>query len=136
MAINRLRDHGHLAAIPWPNWLLAVLLPPPVTQPAPARSQHQNATDSDVERFAARLLFNVRTARSGNRHDVLRNTALAFGGMLPKLGADTDAIATALLDAVIAAGGSEVDRRNALATISWGLTQGRCRPLEMRHARR
>jgi len=74
-------------------------------------------------------LRRVETAPGGHRHVDLRNAALTIGGLLDVASLSSDEAAEALLAAVLRAGGDYVDRRNARATIAWGLEQGRLRPL-------
>lgn len=126
--------HGGPPA-PWPTWLSAALVvPPPVPQRAatphryPCRA-HISSRDTRATRLIERALFRVRTATPGERHSKLRAAACTLGGLLDA-GDFTEASAEReLLAAVKSAGGTDVNERNALATIAWGLRKGRQSPL-------
>jgi hypothetical protein len=116
----------------WPEWLVAILMPPPAPrrQGAPSR-----LPDAIAHRRAAAILAasltRLRTAPGGQRHFRLRAAACTLGGLAEVAGiSDADA-ERELMAAVLAAGGDAVNERNAQATIRWGLSKGRAAPLTM-----
>ena len=52
-----------------------------------------------------------------------------LGGILDVSGMSRSVATRLLLEAVMSAGGTRVDQRNALATIKWGLERGAASPL-------
>lgn len=117
----------------WPEWLLSVLLPPPpAPRPPAAPSRLPDAVAHPrAAAILAASLTRLRTAPEGQRHYRLRAAARTLGGLAEVAGiSDADA-ERELLAAVQAAGGDAVIERNAAATISWGLAQGRARPLSL-----
>jgi hypothetical protein len=118
--------HGGPPAL-WPAWLLTLLMHQPAPQPPVTRS-HTNP-NAFAMRLIERALLRVRVAAPGQRHAKLRAAACTLGGLLDT-GCFTEAEAQReLFAAVKAAGGSDVNDRNAFATIAWGLRKGRQSPL-------
>ncbi len=116
---------------PWPTWLLRAMAPPPPPKPAPRR---EPATDGAAPRAVAVIattLARLEMAAPGERHYQLRKAAYTVGGLLDRCGFTVSDAERVLLDAVLRAGGADVDQRNATATIRWGLEQGRSSPLDL-----
>jgi hypothetical protein len=119
---------------PWPDWLLDLLLPKPKTEPQHAAWVSKLTTDDTAaRRLIQSQLARVASARPGERHKRLRNAALTIGGILAaEPGTSRSAVASELLSAVVNAGGDDVRRDNASATIEWGLEKGAAKPLRLR----
>lgn len=117
----------------WPDWLLALVLPPPASEiPPNLGGSWFRPTSSDapeqLDRVVQNAIARVRSAAEGQKHFQLRNAALLLGGIQDRSGfSDGEAIHW-LLDALPA---SVRDWKAATETASWGLAQGRCRPLEL-----
>lgn len=114
---------------PWPQWLLDQLLPAPglvVTPETPISI----ASDKHARRLIQRCLDRVSRSSPGQRHYALRSASFTIGGIVGSgLGSGKAEAARALLDAVLAAGGIDVDVTNAKATIMSGLEKGSKAPL-------
>ena len=115
----------------WPEWLLQILLPPALPQPTMPRRRDVSTGDATTRRIIARALDRVVSASPGQRHYALRAASCTLGGLLDVIDVPASTIARDLLHAVIAAGGSDVDVRNAEATIAWGLQKGAASPLSL-----
>ena len=116
----------------WPDWLLTILIPPPAP-PRETRSRRHDLSNSDAttRRIIARALDRVVRAAPGQRHYALRAASCTLGGLLDVIDVPASTIARDLLDAVIEAGGGDVDVKNAEATIAWGLQKGAASPLSL-----
>ena len=111
----------------WPDWLLSLALPAPPPPRAPSAPRRPVSAEH-AERIVNSALARVRAARDGQKHFVLRNTALLLGGIAADAGiADADAVRW-LVDALPA---SIKDETTAARTAAWGLTQGRARPITL-----
>ena len=117
---------------PWPDWLLrpGLALPPPEPPPLPAGAPRAPYNANLAQQMVERALSRVAAAPAGQRHYQLRAAACTIGGLLDPAGLPKERVARDLLNAVIDAGGSDVDRKNAEATIRWGLERGGRSPLE------
>ena len=115
----------------WPDWLLPVAMPASKTSHVRPDVKPQKRTDQLVyryQRYVEKLLENVSSAPEGRKHDVLRNTALALGGILAAAGI-SHADAHAML--IQALPDSVVDWENAKRTAEWGLKEGEGKPWEI-----
>jgi hypothetical protein len=117
----------------WPEWLLALLLPKPKADaPHEAWVAKLSANDTAARRLIQSQLTRVANARPGERHKRLRNAALTIGGILAAEPVTSRSeIAAELYSAVRHAGGDDVNKDNAEATISWGLEKGADKPLRV-----
>jgi hypothetical protein len=115
--------------VSWPEWLLALLSPPPPVSSLPAMGHRRMSGNIRTLRLVERALFRVRTAPPGQRHINLRAAACTLGGLLDAAGISEAEAERELFAAVLAAGGNDVAERNARATIAWGLRKGREKPL-------
>lgn len=116
-------------AADWPAWLLRTIV---TTPPAPTSAPTVRQGAISTEHVIRRALLRVETAQPGERHCRLRDAALTLGGVLDCWSISQAAATRALLEAVKRAGGGDVDERNALGTITWGLTKGAASPLSLR----
>lgn len=117
----------------WPDWLLALALPPPRPQPPLPSSPSAPISSALFDQIIGAALDRVRAAPDGQKHLVLRNQALLIGGLQDKIGlADAEAMRL-LMNALPS---SVQDWRNAEQTAGWGLTQGRARPIDIRERSR
>lgn len=115
----------------WPAWLLEALRYkpfPPRLAPSAARP-FVSGTRPGL--MVDRALARVRSAARGSRHHTLRAAACTIGGLLDAAGISRNQAEEMLLQAVLASGGGDIDRRNALGTIAWALDRGTSRPLTM-----
>ena len=112
---------------PWPAWLLSDLLPKPLVS-SRAKAPVREISDTRIRRVLQRCVDRVSRATPGQRHYALRSASYAIGGLLGD-GLQKDEAVRALLQAAVDAGGSDVDERNALATITSGLEKGALAPL-------
>jgi hypothetical protein len=122
-----------LAPAQWPAWLLDLLLPKPVANPVKGTWRGQMPSNGTAaRRIVQRQIERVAGAAPGQRHRTLRNAALLIGGVLD-LDPDNSraAIASQLLSAVVDAGGDDVRKSNAEATILWGLDAGASKPIRI-----
>ena len=95
------------------------------------RRRDVSTGDATTRRIIARALDRVVSASPGQRTTPLRAASCTLGGLLDVIDVPASTIARDLLDAVIEAGGSDVDVRNAEATIAWGLQKGAASPLSL-----
>ena len=102
------------------------LRPPPAPPPA---TRTALADDTALRRLIARTLDRIASASEGQRHVQLRAASRTLGGLLDTAGIPRSVVERDLLNAVLQAGGSDVDQRNATATIAWGLDKGTAAPL-------
>ena len=119
---------------PWPSWLLTTLFPKPIDEARSQAWRERIAGDAtEARRLIQKQLERVAHAAPGQRHTRLRAAARTIGGLLDLDDSITRADAERrLLDAVVDAGGNDVDRNNAKKTIVWGLDQGVRAPLRIR----
>ncbi len=113
----------------WPNWLLAVLLPPPPPPRPSAPSCHISQPGTPAARIITATLTRLELAGPGHKHERLRAAACTMGGLMDEAGFSSADAERVLFDAVKRAGGAGVVERNARATIAWGLEKGRQSPL-------
>jgi hypothetical protein len=69
----------------WPAWLLPVAMPASKTAHVRPDVKPQQRTDQLVyryQKYVEKLLANVSSAPEGQKHDILRNNALALGGVI------------------------------------------------------
>ncbi len=115
----------------WPDWLLPVAMPASKTAHVRPDVKPQQRTDQLVyryQRYVEKLLANVSSAPEGQKHDILRNNAIALGGVLVTAGI-SHADAHAML--IEALPDSVVDWGNAERTAEWGLKEGEAKPLDI-----
>lgn len=117
----------------WPAWLLKILLPPaPPPKTVVNSGRLWPATNNSAAlRIITRALGRVASASPGQRHYELRAASCTLGGLLQLIDVPASTIARDLLNAVVTAGGSDVDVKNAEATIAWGLQKGAASPLSL-----
>ena len=125
-----MKDHLPHRLAKWPGY--GLLHVPAAEELAPRQQPLSRprsiASDTTARRMLQRCLDRVSRAGEGQRHVALRSASLTAGGLLGVDVAESEA-AQLLLEAVQHAGGSNVDARNAAATIAWGLKKGSARPL-------
>lgn len=116
----------------WPDWLLALALPPP-EKPRPAASQgpREPIPQGRLQAIRDRALDRVRSAPDGGKHFVVRNMALLLGGIASDAGFTDDTAVQWLLNALPS---SVKDRNAAQKTAQWGLENGRRNPVDLRDA--
>lgn len=100
----------------WPDWLLELVLrqPKPSTPPPPL--PRETISSRRVGALVENVLGRVRNAAEGQKHFVLRNAALTFGGLLHLGHYTTDQAVRWLLDALPS---TIKDRQNAEKTARW-----------------
>lgn len=121
----------HSAPAEWPPWLLeALLYKAPASIFFPARHRRPAGDGNDARRMTDALLERLARTAPGQRHHALRATARTIGGLLDAAGLSEAEASNLLFSAILTAGGSDVNRRNATETIAWALSKGRAAPLE------
>ena len=120
-------DHSAIAE--WPGWLLASLSYQPKPDPPPSRARAYRSNGGSADNLIAATVRKVESAPEGSRHATLRAAARTLGGVMGAAGLDNGTASRLLLDAVLRAGGTRIDQRNALGTIAWGLERGAASPL-------
>lgn len=134
--------HGGLisnVALPaaWPAFLLRELLRAP--EPTPGETawrERVKGDDTYARRVVQRQLERVASAPPGQRHDTLRKAGKIIGGILHMDDATSHTdVAQSLYNAVREAGGDDVSKENATATIEWALDWGKRNPLTERGTR-
>jgi len=116
----------------WPVWLLEALRQKPIApRMAPSSARPFISDGTRANAMIGRALDRVRTAAKGSRHHTLRAAACTVGGLLDSAGISRSQAEEMLLQAVLASGGGDIDRRNALGTIGWALDRGASSPLAM-----
>jgi Bifunctional DNA primase/polymerase, N-terminal len=116
----------------WPEWLLApgLALPKPrPTRPVCPAGAYVPPNDKRLEGYRLKLLANVRQASDGQKHERLRDNALALGGIAEMAGFSDESALAWLLDAL--AGKNVADWKLAENTALWGLAAGRAKPIEL-----
>lgn len=115
----------------WPDWLLELVLKAG-TPPKPQRPRSSAATqpvdDKRLSGFISKVVDRVRHAAEGQKHYVLRNSALSLGGIQAAAGFSDETAISWLTEALPA---TVEDWKNAEATAAWGLRAGRERPIEL-----
>jgi hypothetical protein len=114
----------------WPEFLLQPGLAIPKPPPArPVRTEtEQRVSDRRLEGFRRHELAKLNQARDGQKHYLLRNTALLLGGLLHE-GQFTEADSVGwLLEALP---GSVKDWKLAERTAMWGIAAGAERPIKL-----
>ncbi len=121
-------DHSPIA--PWPDWLLHTLLTKPAPTPLPRRpTKPFQLGGRGADAMIASALRKLENASDGSRHAILRAASTTIGGVMDQAGLSEGEASKLLLDAVLVAGGTLVDQRNAAGTIAWGLKRGAASPL-------
>lgn len=114
---------------PWPGWLLEPGLALPKDKPRPISSgAYVPASDARHEGYRVSILANVRKAADGQKHQALRNAALALGGIAEAAGFSDDEAVSWLMDALPP---SVRDWNAAKNTAAWGLIAGREKPITL-----
>jgi hypothetical protein len=85
-------------------------------------------SNARLEGYCISILANVRKAADGQKHEALRNAALALGGIAEAAGFSDDAAVNWLMDALPT---SVLDWDAARTTASWGLVKGREKPIKL-----
>ncbi len=132
-------EHGGLISnvappAPWPAWLLHELLRKPDPTPGElAWRERVKGDETYARRLVQRQLERVASAPPGRRHDTLRAAGKVIGGILHL---DNDltrsSVERELYSAVKEAGGDDVVKANAKATIAYALDWGKAHPLTPR----
>jgi hypothetical protein len=120
----------------WPEWLLVPglgLPKPKPTRPVSSGAAYVPANDKRFEGYRLKLLANVRQAPDGQKHERLRDNALALGGIAERAGFSDETAVGWLLDAL--AGRNVADWKLAENTAFWGLAAGREQPIELEDRR-
>lgn len=114
---------------PCPDWLLELILARPAASERPTFKPNGHAPSRNrIDGYVRWLLDRVRAAADGQKHVVLRNTALLFGGILEQSGYGESEAAELLLGALPM---GVADYRLAGRTAEWGLRYGAARPYEL-----
>jgi hypothetical protein len=114
---------------PWPEWLLAMVLPKPKpAAPVAPSTPRQPVSSKRLDRIVEGALAKVRAAPDGQKHNILRDQALLLGGIQHLAGFSAGEAVRWLMDALPA---SAKDRNAAEETAIWGVENGRARPVEI-----
>ena len=122
---------SELPPAPWPDWLLepGLALPPtPKERPISSAGPYVPTSDARHEAYRLAILSNVREAADGQKHQALRNAALALGGIAEAAEFSDDEATSWLMNALPP---SVRDWNVARNTAAWGLIAGRERPLKL-----
>jgi hypothetical protein len=112
----------------WPDWLLELVLPKSAEPRRVRSSPPAPISDRRLDAYITSLLDNVRRAPEGQKHFVLRNAALALGGVMEQAGISEAHAINRLLSALPR---TVEDWKGAEVTAAWGLRAGRERPIEL-----